>query len=150
MRIRTIDRQDKRQVLGFTRHTWEWGDYIEGVFDDWCKEGLFLGAELDGRVVGIMHVAFLSDGSAWFEGGRIHPRYMRRGIMTALNTTAAKMAHADPIRSMVDETNVASTHMLDKFSARQIMGYGVYEGCFTSTGKASKAGKVRYRWERKL
>ena len=39
--------EDKAEVLALTAHTWEFGDYIQYVFDDWLADpqGRFLVAE---------------------------------------------------------------------------------------------------------
>ena len=144
MNIRSVTMADKQQILDFTKSTFEFGDYIADVFDDWLKEGLFLAAEIEeGTVVGIMHVSFLEDGSAWFEGGRVHPEYRRQGIATALSTAAAEKIRPSIIRTLIEESNIASKNLVKKFQGTRIMSYGVYEGSYM--GEKSKIGKMRVK-----
>jgi len=141
MEIRQITSADRREILAFTEKTFEWGDYISDVFDDWLKEGLFLAAEMDGEVVGIMHASYLDDGSAWFEGGRIHPEHRRQGIATALAVAALDRITQDKIRTGVEEQNIASGNLLKKAGAIPVMDYSIYEvPCMDGESGAKKAG----------
>ncbi|MHA1609513.1 MAG: GNAT family N-acetyltransferase [Candidatus Njordarchaeales archaeon] len=78
---------DREFVISFTRNTWEWGDYIPQVWNDWLRDprGRLYVAEVDGKPVAILHAAFLLDNSVWLEGLRVHPEYRRRGIAYRLN-----------------------------------------------------------------
>ena len=90
VRIRFAKESDKDEVLSFTERTWEWGDYIKYVWDIWIRDrsGKLFVAEVNGKPVGILHVAFLPDGSAWLEGLRVHPSFRRKGIAYKLNLEA--------------------------------------------------------------
>lgn len=80
--------EDKPEVLAFTAHTWESGDYIDAVFDDWLadKNGLFLVTESEetGRIAAIDKMTMLSPTEAWFEGLRVHPDHRGRGLASRL------------------------------------------------------------------
>ena len=66
MVIRRALDSDKAKVLEFCKNTFEWGDYIETVWDDWkndlsgillvkeCKES----AESESIPIGIAHLGF--------------------------------------------------------------------------------------------
>jgi GNAT superfamily N-acetyltransferase len=76
--------EDKAEVLALTAHTWEFGDYIQYVFDDWLADpdGRFLVAQeqTSGRIVAIDKLTMLSPTEAWFEGLRVHPDFRGRGL----------------------------------------------------------------------
>ena len=84
--IRRARRSDKRDVLAAVRTIWGGQDRIPEVFDSWVthRTGPFFVAESRGRVVGMGKVTAVSPTEAWLEGGRVAPRWRRKGIATAL------------------------------------------------------------------
>ncbi len=86
--FRSARPQDKADILAFTAHTWEFGDYIEHVLDDWLadKNGCFLVAQeaRSGRIAAIDKLTLLSPTEAWFEGLRVNPDFRGRGLATRL------------------------------------------------------------------
>ena len=122
-RIRPVRQEDKSTVLAFCEHTFECGDYIKYVFDEWLSgEGDFLAAELDGRAVGIVHVAYLGRGDqAWFEGMRVDPAYRVRGVARALaraEVEAARRRDCRVARCMVFGNN-AGGHAVSRIAGLQ-------------------------------
>ncbi|MGQ4891029.1 MAG: GNAT family N-acetyltransferase [Candidatus Njordarchaeia archaeon] len=91
--IRYARDSDKDDVIAFTDMIFEDGDYIKYVWDEWIRDenGFLLVAEENGKPIGILHVGFLPDKSAWMEGLRVHPDYRRRGIAKKLNYEAFKI-----------------------------------------------------------
>ncbi|MEO8286800.1 MAG: GNAT family N-acetyltransferase [Chloroflexota bacterium] len=85
---RDVTPDDKPQVLAFTASTWEHGDYIDQVFDDWLADpdGRFLAAEerSTGIVAAIDKLTMLSPTEAWFEGLRVNPAFRGRGLASTL------------------------------------------------------------------
>jgi GNAT superfamily N-acetyltransferase len=77
---------DKEEILALTANTWQGGDYVQWVFDDWIADtkGRFLVAEAlpPGRIAGIDKMSFLSPSEAWFEGLRVHPDFRGQGLST--------------------------------------------------------------------
>src|SRR2546425_149837 len=82
--IRRARRTDKRDVLAAVRTIWGGQDRIPEVFDTWVthRSGPFFVAESAGRVVGMGKLTVVSRTEAWLEGGRVAPRWRRRGIAT--------------------------------------------------------------------
>jgi GNAT superfamily N-acetyltransferase len=62
--------------------TWEWGDYIPEVWDDWLADenGVLLIGELDDQAVGLSRITFQTPGQVWLEGMRVHPDFRQQGI----------------------------------------------------------------------
>src|SRR5512133_294913 len=85
---RDVRAEDKAEILAFTEHTWEFGDYIQYVFDDWLADphGRFLVAEeqTSGRIVALDKMTMLSPTEAWFEGLRVHSDFRGRGLAARL------------------------------------------------------------------
>lgn len=88
--IRPARAEDKNAIVAFCQNTFSWGDYIPDVWDDWLvgSNGKMFVGTVDGRRVGMVHVAFLEDGAAWMEGMRVHPDFRRRGIGSAMDAAA--------------------------------------------------------------
>jgi GNAT superfamily N-acetyltransferase len=84
--FRDVRAEDKAEVLAFTAKTWEFGDYIGYVFDEWLADptGRFLAIEQrgSGQVVGIDKLTMLTPAEGWFEGLRIHPDFRGQGLAT--------------------------------------------------------------------
>ena len=76
------------------RTIWGGEDRIPDVFDSWVthRTGPFFVAESGGRVVGMGKITVVSATEAWLEGGRVAPRWRRKGIATAL--IAHRIAYA--------------------------------------------------------
>jgi GNAT superfamily N-acetyltransferase len=92
--IRRARRSDKREVLAAVRTIWGGQDRVPDVFDSWVthRTGPFFVAESGGRVVGLGKLTVVSPTEAWLEGGRVAPRWRRKGIATAL--IAHRIAYA--------------------------------------------------------
>ena len=84
--IRRARPSDKRDVLAAVRTIWGGHDRVPDVFDRWVthRTGPFFVAESAGRVVAMGKLTVVSPTEAWLEGGRVAPRWRRKGIATAL------------------------------------------------------------------
>jgi GNAT superfamily N-acetyltransferase len=76
--------EDRDHVLAFTANTWEWGDYIQDIYDDWLADttGRFLVAVevATGRIAALDKLSFIRPNEAWFEGLRVNPDSRGRGL----------------------------------------------------------------------
>jgi GNAT superfamily N-acetyltransferase len=92
--IRRARASDKRDVLAAVRTVWGGNDRIPDVFDAWVRHrtGPFFVAESAGRVIGMGKLTVVSPTEAWLEGGRVAPRWRRKGVATAL--IAHRIAYA--------------------------------------------------------
>ena len=84
--IRPARAEDKAAVLAFAQHTWDWGDYLQWVWDAWLADprGSLVVAEIEGRVVAVDMLSEPRPGEGWFQGLRVDPAYRGRGIALAL------------------------------------------------------------------
>ena len=105
--IRQARSEDREAVLAFCKHTWEGGDYIEYVWDEWLHDprGVFYVAAMQGQPIGIAHLRMLNTPEAWLEGMRVDPAHRQHGVGTALHNamiveamrrgaTLARLVHA--------------------------------------------------------
>jgi GNAT superfamily N-acetyltransferase len=130
--FREVRPDDKTQVLAFTAHTWEFGDYIEGVFDRWLADdnGLFLVAEhrSSGHIAAIDKLTFLTPTEAWFEGLRVNPEFRMRGLATDLQhfmieQTRARGAACVRFLTLIGNTSIHRNAYRDGFVLRNVVRY---------------------------
>ena len=123
--IREARAEDRAAVLAFCAQTWEWGDYIEAVWDKWLGDanGTLLVAVIDDQPVGLIHVLMLSATEAWLEGMRVDPAYRQRGLAHQLSmeaVTEALQRGATVVRVLTSSTNEVSLHIIGQGFFRQI------------------------------
>lgn len=111
--IRRAQKADRAEILRFCSNTFDWGDYIEEVIDDWLlhRRGSTLVAVVQGRPVGMCRVDVVSADEAWFSGMRIAKEYRRMGLASALSRACIEEARAIGCvigRMAIDTSNTAS------------------------------------------
>jgi GNAT superfamily N-acetyltransferase len=80
--IRPARSDDRPAMEQLCAHTWQWGDYIPEVWDEWLADeqgGLIVG-QLAGQVVALSKITFQATGQVWLEGMRVDPNYRGQGI----------------------------------------------------------------------
>lgn len=87
--VRRARREDADAVAAFTAETWEHGDYLADVFEDWVDAGgpdrrTFVAADANDEAVGVVQGVLLSDHEAWVQGLRVAPEARGTGTGTAL------------------------------------------------------------------
>lgn len=131
IQIRQARAQDREAVLAFCAHTWEWGDYIENVWETWLDDpaGLLLVALHEDRPVGLLHMQMLSETEAWQEGMRVDPAYRQQGIAHQLTLEASAEAMrrgATTVRLLTESKNYASIHLVEQAHSRQVGAFALY------------------------
>lgn len=121
--IRPARAEDRGPVLAFCLQTFEWGDYIGEVWDDWLADpsGHLVVAELSGLPVGVLHLAFPAAGQGWLQGLRVDPAVRRRGIATGLvarGVEVARLRGAAVVRFFTSTENVAMRQLAPKLGFR--------------------------------
>jgi ribosomal protein S18 acetylase RimI-like enzyme len=111
--IRRARPEDREGVLSYCVNTFDWGDYIDEVYDTWLGSpaSLLLVAEVGGKPVGIIHARPMSHGVAWLEGLRVEPSHRRSGVGRALTEKAADILAESghrTLRLLVESNNGAS------------------------------------------
>lgn len=125
--------EDREAVLVFCANTWDWGDYIEYVWDEWLHDpkGKLFVATVDGQPAAVAHVQMLTATEAWMEGLRVAPEYRNRGIARAMNDVqmAEVLARgATVVRLITESTNAASIHMIESANAlHRVAAYAPYK-----------------------
>jgi GNAT superfamily N-acetyltransferase len=80
--LRAAGPDDRPAMERITAHTFEWGDYVSGAWDDWLadEEGLALVGQQGDVVVALGKITFQTADQVWLEGMRVDPDYRQRGI----------------------------------------------------------------------
>ncbi|GCE11215.1 GNAT family N-acetyltransferase [Tengunoibacter tsumagoiensis] len=129
--IRTAQIEDREAVLAFCANTWEWGDYIENVWDEWFTNphGQLFTATAAGVPVGILHIEMLTPTDGWLQGLGVNADYRRRGIARALYDAAlteAMRRGASHARLVVHHENVASIKLSEAIHMRKVGAFSNY------------------------
>ena len=131
LEVRRASEEDREAVLAFCSQTWEWGDYIADVWDEWlhAENGALFVATMDGRPVGIANLRMLNVSEAWMEGMRVDPAYRQHGIANALfeaQIMEALRRNALTARLITESTNTAAIHLIERNHLRRVNAYAPY------------------------
>jgi len=129
--VRPALTEDCDAVLAFCTNTWESGDYIERVWDDWLHnpDGRLFVATVDERPVGVSHIRMLSSTEAWLEGMRVDPEYRRMGLAVALNRAMlleAMQRGATLARFMIDAQNTRPIELAERGHMHRVGAFAPY------------------------
>src|SRR5579859_2449983 len=131
LEVRRAREEDREAVLAFCDQTWEWGDYIAYVWDEWlhAENGVLLVATLDGQPVGIANLRMLTAGEAWLEGMRVDPAHRQHGIANALfeaQIAEALRRNALTARLITESTNTAAIRLIEHNHLRRVNAYAQF------------------------
>ena len=130
--VRPARPEDREAVLAFCQQTWEWGDYLEYVWDEWLNNplGKLFVATKDEQPVAVANMRMLNKTEAWFEGMRVDPAFRQHGIASALfeaQLVEAKHREATTVRLITESTNIAAIHLLERSFMNRIGAYTIYK-----------------------
>ena len=131
-KVRPANAADKIPLMSFIKDVWGGHDYIPAVWDSWLqhRQGKMFVVEVDGTPVGMNRVRFLEDGSAWFEGARVHPDFRGRGLASMLGENSMGFASARGVRVFrltSGSRNGAAHRQISRIMFREIARFSVYE-----------------------
>ena len=131
-RVRPARAADKEPLMSFIKDVWRGHDYIPLVWDRWLTDpsGRMFVVEADGKVVGMNRIRFLEDGSAWFEGARVHPDYRGRGLASMLGENSMQVARERGIRvfRLTSGSGNKSAHrQIARIRFKEAARFSVYE-----------------------
>jgi GNAT superfamily N-acetyltransferase len=130
--VRLARRSDKAPLMSFIKDVWGGHDYIPRVWDSWIrdtKNRMFV-VEVDGVPVGMNRIRFLEDGSAWFEGARVHPSYRSQGLGSMLGENSMKVAGGLGIttfRLTSGSRNHIAHRQIARIRFKEVARFSVYE-----------------------
>ena len=131
LEVRRAREEDREAVLAFCSQTWEWGDYIEYVWDEWLHDpqsALFV-ATRDGQPVGIANIRMLNATEAWLQGMRVDPAFRGQGIAGALykaQITEALRRKAHTARLITEASNTAAIRLIERSFMRRVSAFAPF------------------------
>lgn len=130
-KVRPVRAADKGPLMSFIKNVWGGNDYLPYVWDRWLRDrrGKMFVVEADGTPVGMNRVRFLEDGSAWFEGARVHPAFRGRGLASMLGETSMRFAAARGVkvfRLTSGSRNRAAHRQISRIKFRETARFSVY------------------------
>jgi ribosomal protein S18 acetylase RimI-like enzyme len=151
LKFRFAKKSDKEDVLKFCVNTFDWGDYIDQVWDLWFSEsnGALIVAENEirhtkGSVIAVSHVSLCPNRkNIWLEGIRVNPDYRRRSIATELLSkmlSYGKLQGAKEASAIVGINNLPSQSMMENYGFNVISKWNYY-----STDKSEELDKDNVR-----
>lgn len=116
---------DRESVMGFLPLIAEGEDYVPDVWDDWLEDdhGLLAAALMEGRVVGLSHLADLGRGEWWLEGLRVDPRLQGRHIGSQLHNYQVEnwlRTDGTALRLITHQSRTAVHRMCDRTGFRKV------------------------------
>jgi N-acetylglutamate synthase-like GNAT family acetyltransferase len=151
LKFRFAKNTDKEDVLKFCVNTFDWGDYIDQVWDLWYSESnsALIVAENEihhtkKSVIAVSHVSLCPNRrNIWLEGIRVNPDYRRRSIATELLSkmlSYGKRQGAKEASAIVGVNNLPSQLMMEKNGFDVISKWNYY-----SSNNSRRYGKVNVR-----
>jgi GNAT superfamily N-acetyltransferase len=137
MNIRKANKLDKDEVLNFCKNTFEWGDYIDRVWDLWeiDSSGLLLVSEvLDDaskkfHPIAISRISVCPNNLSWIEGLRVNKKYRNQGIGSSLLKYMLDFGIKKGFReanAIVSYNNIPSQKMLEKQGFSPLFKFNYY------------------------
>ncbi len=132
LQIRAAQEADHTAVLNFTATTWEHGDYIERVWEEWLHDsaGELLVGTLADEPVALLRVSMLAAGVAWLEGLRVAAPQRRAGIGQAMmqhGIALAQHAGAHTVRLFTDSENTRMQRLATRQGMRPVLDVTHYQ-----------------------
>jgi len=132
VKVRPARPEDKAPLMSFIKDVWGGHDYIPLVWDQWLRngQGTIFVVEVGGIPVGMNRARFQEDGSAWFEGARVHPAFRGRGLASTLGENSMKFAEARGARVFrltSGSRNRAAHRQIRRMKFRETARFSVYE-----------------------
>ncbi len=137
MLIRKAINSDKEIVLDFCKNTFEWGDYINRVWDLWINDpsGLLLVTEINdknktkGHPIALSRVSVCPNNLSWIEGLRVNQDYRKQGIATSLLEFMLNFGIKKGFKdasAVVSVHNTSSQKMLEKQGFFKLQRFNYY------------------------
>ena len=163
VKIRPAQQNDKNDVLRFCVNTFEWGDYIDQVWNDWYSDqnGRLIIAEYEtesdtkqrtteresSTIVAVSHAYLCPNRKMiWLEGIRIRSDFRRRHIATELIRKIVEFGieqGAKESAAIVSTNNVASQLLMQRNGFAKISKWNYFSGYKGQNDLCTNSCKVK-------
>jgi GNAT superfamily N-acetyltransferase len=147
LEVRKAQEHDREAVLAFCSQTWEWGDYIGYVWDEWLHDenGVLFVATMDEQPVGVANLRMLNASEAWLEGMRVDPAHRQHGVGSVLaqaQIAEALRRHALTARLITESTNTAAIHLIERGHWRRVNAFAQFRAAPLTAATKRQYGLV--------
>jgi GNAT superfamily N-acetyltransferase len=109
-------------------HTFDWGDYIPKVWEDWLadEQDLVIVGEVGQQMVALSRITFQASGQVWLSGMRVEPEHRRLGIgeqFLKYSLDYAREHGARVVRLGTSRNNTAVHHMVAHAAMERVGSY---------------------------
>ncbi|HEY7079785.1 MAG TPA: GNAT family N-acetyltransferase [Nitrososphaeraceae archaeon] len=163
LKIRPAQLNDRNDVLKFCVNTFDWGDYIDRVWNSWYSDsnGRLIIAEYEpdwytvesntgiksSAIVAVSHVYLCPNRKViWLEGIRIRSDYRRRHIATELIRKMLEYGieqNAKESAAIVSTNNVPSQLLMQRNGFTKISKWNYFSGYVTRNDSSTNGYKVK-------
>ncbi|HEY7572798.1 MAG TPA: GNAT family N-acetyltransferase [Nitrososphaeraceae archaeon] len=163
LKIRPAQLNDRNDVLKFCVNTFDWGDYMDQVWNNWYSDsnGRLIIAEYEpdwrsiepdtgiksSAIVGVAHVYLCPNRNMiWLEGIRIRSDYRRRHIATELIRKMLEYGieqNAKESAAIVSTNNVQSQQLMQSNGFTTISKWNYFNGYVTRNISSVNGYKVK-------
>ena len=145
LEVRRAQEGDREAVFAFCSQTWEWGDYIAYVWDEWLRDanGVLFVATMDEQPVGVANLRMLNTSEAWLEGMRVDPAHRQHGVANALfeaQITGALRRNALTARLITASTNTAAIRVIERSHMRRVNAFAPFHAAPLTTATKPQYG----------
>ncbi len=124
MEIRRARHEDIPGIIAYTRDTFEWGDYVPDVIEEWVEDpdGVTMVAALDGEPIAVARALLLTPNEGWGHGIRVHPDHRGGGVAAEIGIPLLawiRDAGAQVVRLLIEDDNEPSIRHVQKLGFRR-------------------------------
>ena len=126
--LRPARPDDRPAMERVCAQTFDWGDYVPSVWNDWLADelSLVLVGEQGGSVVALSKITFQASGQVWLGGMRVHPDHRRRGIagrFLEFSLDYTRQRGARVVRLGTSQRNTAVQRMMARAGMTRVGSY---------------------------
>lgn len=124
--FRKLTKEDYEDIVDISKDIWGGGDYLPGVFHKWVEDkGIFLGGvDLDNnKVIAVVKLSILDDGSGWLEGLRVHINFRGKKLGKKITEEILIRSREELKKGTINKiafathiTNIESKTMMEKLN----------------------------------
>lgn len=116
---------DVDEIVGFTKDTFEWGDYVPDMIAEWINDssGVVMVAVDESGIVGLARVVLLTHTEAWSHAARVRPDRRGEGVAGDLADALLDWARSRGVhitRLLIEDDNESSIKHIQKKGFRRV------------------------------
>jgi len=155
--IRPARLSDQLAIEEFTVDTFDWGDYVAGVFPDWIADPLghvLVATDDADQAIAVGRGLMLSAEELWLQGARVREDWRRKGIASTVGESIISWSEeqgAKVARLAVEGWNIRAQRQVENIDFRIVSRWMIADRSVDSSGPMVPSnGGQRAKARRKL